>query len=43
MVFPAEQMIVTFTGWDVLKDIAFDAQLADRVAAAVQSPSCSSP
>jgi CubicO group peptidase (beta-lactamase class C family) len=43
MVFPAEQMIVTFTGWDVLKDIAFDAQRADRVAAAVQSPSCPSP
>jgi hypothetical protein len=40
MVFPTEQLIVTFTGWDILKDPAFDAELADRVAAAIVSPSC---
>ena len=40
MVFPAEQLIVTFTAWDILKDPAFDAELADRVAAAIRSPSC---
>ncbi|HTB28771.1 MAG TPA: serine hydrolase [Steroidobacteraceae bacterium] len=40
MVFPTEQVIVTFTGWDILKDIAFDAELAERVAPAIQSPGC---
>ena len=40
VVFPAEQLIVTFTGWDILKDVAFDAEFADRVAAAIQSPGC---
>jgi CubicO group peptidase (beta-lactamase class C family) len=40
MVFPTEQLIVTFTGWDILKDAAFDAELADRVAAATVSRSC---
>jgi hypothetical protein len=40
MVFPAEQLIVTFTGWDILKDIAFDAELAERVAPAIRSPGC---
>ncbi len=40
MVFPAEQLIVTYTGWDILKDIAFDAELAERVAPAIRSPGC---
>jgi CubicO group peptidase (beta-lactamase class C family) len=40
MVFPAEQLIATFTGWDVLKDPAFDAELADRLLPAVRSTQC---
>jgi CubicO group peptidase (beta-lactamase class C family) len=42
MVFPAEQLIATFTGWDIIKDPTFDAVLADRVSAAIQGTSCSS-
>jgi hypothetical protein len=41
MVFPDEQLIATFTGWDTLKDVAFDAQLADRVLSAVGDVQCS--
>jgi CubicO group peptidase (beta-lactamase class C family) len=41
MVFPAEQMIATFTGWDILKDIAFDAELAERVSLAARGSDCS--
>jgi hypothetical protein len=40
MVFPAEQLIATFTGWDVLKDPAFEAELADRLLPAVRSAQC---
>jgi hypothetical protein len=40
MVFPAEEMIVTFTGWDILKDIAFDVELAERVLPAARATSC---
>jgi len=43
MVFPAEELIVTFTGWDIEQDIAFDAELANRALAAVQRPSCVKP
>lgn len=40
IVFPSEQLIATFTGWDVLKDIAFDADLANRLLPAVRSAGC---
>ncbi|HVW70155.1 MAG TPA: serine hydrolase [Steroidobacteraceae bacterium] len=35
MVFPQQQMIAVFTGWDILKDPAVDAALAERVSPAV--------
>ena len=35
MVFPQQRMIAVFTGWDILKDPAVDAELAERVAPAV--------
>ena len=40
MVFPAEQLIATFTGWDILKDPAVDSELADRLLPAVRSAAC---
>jgi len=40
MVFPAEELIATFTGWDILKDPAVDSQLADRLLPAVRSAAC---
>jgi CubicO group peptidase (beta-lactamase class C family) len=40
MVFPAQQMIATFTGWDILEDPAFDSELADRLLTAVRSATC---
>ena len=43
MVFPAEQLIVTFTGWDIEKDIPFDAELANRALSAVRSAACGKP
>lgn len=41
MVFPTEQLIATFTGWDTLKEVAFDAELADRLLPAVRGATCS--
>ena len=43
MVFPSEQLIATFTGWDILKDIEFDSELADRLLPAVRSAACGEP
>ena len=40
MVFPAEQLIVVLTGWEILNDDAFDSVLAERVLPAVQSAAC---
>ena len=40
MVFPAQQMIATFTGWDILEDPPFDSELANRLLPAVRSASC---
>jgi CubicO group peptidase (beta-lactamase class C family) len=40
MVFPSEQLIATFTGWDILQDDSFDTELADRVLSAVRSQAC---
>jgi len=39
-VFPSEQLIATFTGWDILKDPAVDSELADRILPAVRSAAC---
>lgn len=36
MVFPSEQLIAVFTGWDILKDAAFDSELAERLLPAVR-------
>ena len=43
MVFPSEQLIATFTGWDVLKDPEVDAELADRLLPAVRIAACHQP
>jgi len=40
IVLPHERLIATFTGWDILRDAAYDATLANRVLEAVQSESC---
>ncbi len=40
MVFPKEQMIATFTGWDIQKDIAFDSELAEKLLPAVRTVAC---
>jgi len=40
MVFASERLIVTFTGWDILKDIAFDSELANRLLPAVRGTAC---
>jgi CubicO group peptidase (beta-lactamase class C family) len=40
MVFAREQLIATFTGWDILKDPELDAQLANRLLPAVVGTSC---
>jgi CubicO group peptidase (beta-lactamase class C family) len=40
MVFPAQQMIATFTGWDILEDPPFDSELANRLLTALRSASC---
>jgi hypothetical protein len=40
MVFPEEQLIATFTGWDILQDPAVDAELANRLLPAVITAQC---
>lgn len=40
MVFPEEQLIAIFTGWDILQDPAFDAELANRLLPAVIATKC---
>jgi CubicO group peptidase (beta-lactamase class C family) len=40
MVFPEEQMIVAFTGWQILGDEAHVSELVERVLPAVQGPPC---
>jgi CubicO group peptidase (beta-lactamase class C family) len=40
MVFPEEQMIATFTGWDILKEPIVDAELAKRLIPAVIAANC---
>ena len=41
MVFPEEDMIAVFTGWEILKDEAADRDLVDRILPAVKVTSCS--
>jgi CubicO group peptidase (beta-lactamase class C family) len=43
MVFPSEQLVAVFTGWDVLKDAAFDSELAARLLPAVRGVACRAP
>ena len=43
MVFPSQQLIATFTGWDILEDPAIDTELADRLQTAVRSAACREP
>ncbi len=40
MVFPREQLIATFTGWDIIKDPAVDVELANRLAPSVIAAQC---
>ena len=40
MVFPGDQLIAIFTGWDILQDPAFDAELANRLLPAVIAAKC---
>ena len=40
MVFPEEQVIATFTGWDILEDPAVDAALANRLLPAIADAKC---
>jgi hypothetical protein len=39
MVFPSEQLIATFTGWDI-QDPAIDAELANRLLPAIIAARC---
>ena len=40
MVFPEEDVIAVFTGWEILKDPAADRELVDRILPAVRTQSC---
>jgi CubicO group peptidase (beta-lactamase class C family) len=40
MVFPEEDMIAVFTGWEILKDPAGDSELVSRILPAVRAPKC---
>ncbi len=40
MVFPDENLIAVFTGWEILKDPAGDRDLVNRILPAVRSQSC---
>ena len=40
MVFPREQLIATFTGWNILQDDALDAELANRLLPAINAAQC---
>lgn len=40
MVFPQEELIATFTGWDILNDPAIDVELASRLLPALITASC---
>jgi CubicO group peptidase (beta-lactamase class C family) len=40
MVFPEEQLIATFTGWDIIKDPPVSADLVERLVPAIAAKSC---
>jgi CubicO group peptidase (beta-lactamase class C family) len=40
MVFPEEQLIATFTGWDIITDPAVDAELVERLVPALTGTHC---
>ena len=40
MVFPEEQLIATFTGWDIIKDPIVDAALVERLLPAIIAKEC---
>jgi Beta-lactamase len=40
MVFPKEQLIATFTGWNILQEAALDAELANRLWPAIKAAQC---
>jgi CubicO group peptidase (beta-lactamase class C family) len=40
MVFPEEQMIAVFTGWDILHDPSRDQELVNRILPAVRTQTC---
>jgi CubicO group peptidase (beta-lactamase class C family) len=42
MVFPEEQLIAVFTGWEILKDEAKDRDLVNRILPAVRTQDCGS-
>jgi len=41
MVFPEEELLAVFTGWDILKDPSRDRELVNRILPAVQAQACS--
>lgn len=41
MVFPDEELIAVFTGWEILKDDAPNRDLVDRILPAIRTPGCS--
>jgi CubicO group peptidase (beta-lactamase class C family) len=43
MIYPQEQMIVTFTGWDILVDPPVEAELVERMIPAVRDAQCHDP
>ena len=43
MVFPEENLIAVFTGWEILKDSAKDRDLVDRILGAVRTQGCGAP
>jgi CubicO group peptidase (beta-lactamase class C family) len=40
MVFPEEQLIAAFTGWDIIKDPTVDVELVDRLLPAIIAETC---
>ena len=43
MVFPEEDLIAVFTGWEILKDPAGDRDLVNRILPAVRAQTCAGP
>ena len=43
MVFPREDLIVTFTGWEIVRDAAPTGDLVNRLLPAISSAKCPGP